>query len=153
MGAAAGVEVETVDLHEPERSLEVSGKQPGTHPERLHFIRLRGPHRHGMGRADLVGHRILETVEIVRAQRGGVELDVADRRPHVERRGRPSESLQRHHCEQVLPGVLLHVIETTRPVDLHRDRTGLDLSLEKMADHPVDLLNIHHADAAHGPAV
>ena len=71
----------------------------------------------------------------------------------MKRRRRPTETSKRNRGQQVLPGVLLHVVEATSPIEHLVDRSEWQLSAEKMANDAIRLLDIDDRDAAHGSVI
>ena len=114
MRSAAGLQV---------RSLNLDGAQ---NPLPLDFLAhaqfrelLRGAVAH-VDRPVVENHLIRGTLRAFQnlfRRFGTAQIDGADFAAEMERNGGPPESLLEHRREQVLPGVLLHVIEAAGPVD------------------------------------
>src|SRR5206468_3372447 len=79
--------------------------------------------------ADLGRDRLAERLEALWRQAARVELDVARFLAEVEGGGAQAEAVLGHRREQVLAGVLLHVIEAPLPVELDPRRAALDRAL------------------------
>ena len=112
VGAAAGAPIETLNRDDPEGALAVRGL-----PEPRGRRRLLEGHLHrpvlGDGR---VGAR-LDLHDLRVAEAGSVEIERGALPAEMHADGRVSEALGDHRGEQVLAGVLLHVVEAARPVD------------------------------------
>ena len=80
MGAAAGVEVEAIDLHQTDLAAEPLGQETRPDSERLHLVDSRAADGHRTRGAYLPSHRILEPAKIVTTERPDIEFDIAHHR-------------------------------------------------------------------------
>ena len=112
MGATAGAPIEIPNRDDPERALAVRSL-----PEPRCRRRLLEGHLHGPVLGDgRVGARLgLHDLRV--AQACGVEIERRALPAEMHAHGRVSEALGDHRGEQVLAGVLLHVVEAACPVD------------------------------------
>src|ERR1044072_4043877 len=80
-------------------------------------------------------------------------LEVAGLCKEVERRRLPAEAIRGDRRQQVLCGVLLHVVEAPRPVEAHRRATGARCRREGGEDLAAAPLYLLHRDRADPAAV
>ena len=153
VGATACIEVEAIDLHQADLTGVSFREGARTNTEGLHLVHLCGADPHRMRREDLLRHRVLEPSQVSIRQRRNIEFDVARRRSKVKGRRRPSESAERDRGQQVLPGVLLHVIKSTSPVENLMNRSERHFAVQEVANNSTDLLDIDDFDPAHGSPI
>src|SRR6516225_11745221 len=129
MRATTRAAVEPLDAHDAQRPLAL-----GRLPQSLRFG----------GLLELNGHRAILAHDLVGAplrfayDRGfdgvGLEIDRGTLGAQMEAEGVQSELLCEDRRKQVLPGVLLHVIEAARPVDRAVDDASLNRRGQPMCD-------------------
>ena len=143
----ARIEVEALDLHETDLPF-VSFRQaasPDGEPGEL--LRRDPARRDGASRPDLRRDGLLEGPEPIRSEARSGQLDVAETLAEVEGRRLPAESILGHGRQEVLPRVLLHVIEAARPVEAKCRRAPGHGAFEEVPDPVRRLLDVEDGDA------
>jgi len=153
VGTTACIEVEAIDLHQADLTGVSFREGARANTEGLHFVHLCVSDPHRMRREDLLRHRVLEPPQVSIQQRRNIEFDVARRRSKVKGRRRPSESAECDRGQQVLPGVLLHVIKSTSPVENLMNRSERRVAVQEVANNSIELLDIDDLDPAHGSPI
>jgi hypothetical protein len=153
MGAATGVEVEALDVDQPDRALGTFGKEARAHTEPLEIGDLGGPVRDRPRSEDLFGDGPFEAIEVVPVKARQVELDIAPAVSEVKGRRAPAEVPQRDCCQHMLAGVLLHMVPAPRPVELEPNRTLGHRLREEMVDSLSSLLHIENLGITEQPVV
>jgi hypothetical protein len=62
----------------------------------------------------------------------------------MNRNGRTAEPLLKHRRQQVLTGVLLHVVESARPIDATMHRARLQFAIDDVNDLIALIADIEH---------
>ncbi len=150
---AAGVQVEALDLDEPDRPFVPFGKASRPDVQSAELRRRDAPEPDRPRGPDLGRDGLLERRELLRPEPRGRELDVANLPAEVERRRLPGEPVLRHRGQEVLAGVLLHVVEPPRPVEADRGGSARDGRGEGVSDLPPTPLDVEDFDAVQGAAV
>jgi hypothetical protein len=121
---------------------EALRQEPRTHAEALEIGYLSSAVGHGTGCQNLSGGDPFQAVEIRPREAGHIELNVACFDSEVEGRGAPAIFPQSHSGQQVLAGMLLHVVPAPRPVELEPNRTLGHRLRQKVTDLLPALLHI-----------
>ncbi len=153
MGAAAGVEVETLDVDQPNGSLETLGQETRPYAELFEIADFGGSVGHFSGCIDFSGNSFFQSVEIVSIEARNVELDIAPVDAEMKGSRPPAEVAQGHGGQHVLAGVLLHVVPATRPVQLQNYRSPRHRLREEVTDLLSVLLYVENDDLADSPVV
>jgi hypothetical protein len=121
VSAAASIEIEAIDLDQPDRPLETIRQAPRPHSETLEIGDLGGAVADGSRGGNCSSNRSFKTIELGTIEARYGKLDVTHVGPEVKGGCAPAEIPQRDRGQNVLSGVLLHVIEASGPVELEPD--------------------------------
>ena len=153
MRAPARVEVDLLDLDQAHVARVVGGEAAAPDVQSLVLVAGYAPRTHGAGSTDFAHDSFLQGRELHALDCRGVELDVAVSGSQVKRRGLPAEAIGRERRDQVLRGVLLHVVEATRPVERELGRTRRHLSIDVVAQLAVEALDLDDAVLVEHPVI
>ena len=124
MRPSAGVAIDSGDLDQANVAGVPLRQSPRAYGERRKDLGADPSGGHRAGGAYFGGDGLFQRGELVGRDSGHVELDVRHLRPQVKGRGGPPEALLGHGGQEVLAGVLLHVVEPARPVQLDPHAAG-----------------------------
>ena len=121
MGSAAGLTVESFDLDRTQDTFALDGLADAGFGQ---FLRSAKPHGHfAVLKNDFVG-AALRVFQLARSQRRRFEIDGGSKAPEMERFGLEAKKFDERGGKQMLAGVLLHVIDPARPIDLALNRAN-----------------------------
>ena len=148
VGPAARAAVEPIDGNDAQGAFAVRGfAQP------LCLGRIFVVHPDGTVLKDDVVGPPLGVENGARLQGAAFEIDAGTLRAQMEAHGMQSEPLFEHGREQMLAGVLLHVIEAAAPIDGALHRLAIERPDEVVRDALPFVGDVQHRDAGDGPGV
>ncbi len=129
--SAAGLEIGAFDLDGAQDSAAVHFL---AYPNLRKLFRSAVSHGYGTIFEDHPVHGALCTLADCVGRLGTVEIDRGDFAAEMKRDGGQSEALLKNRGEEVLPGVLLHVVEAAVPIDAALDGSEFERTIEHVHD-------------------
>jgi len=148
MRAPTGATVETLDDHNPQFAFPARGFPQTLHRGRTLEFHCDWP----VLEDDGIGAPFSFLYDSIIHHRG-LQIDSGTLRAEVEADGMQSEVLREHRREQVLPGVLLHMIEAPVPIENAIDRPIRHRSRHPMRDTFALVDHLNNRDAPDRPGI
>lgn len=120
MSPAAGVEIDALDLNQTNTAVMVRRQSPASHLHLFIATPADAPCCDRNGRPDVGRHLFFECDELRRRELADVEFDVTSLPPQMEGRRLPRPVVGRQGRDQVLRGMLLHMVKPSFPVKLEK---------------------------------
>ncbi len=150
MGSAAGRIIEGLNFHDPDKPFDL-----GRPPQR-HLGDFLGRDEIGFHRPILEDNLIrpaLDPVQNLVRNLPDADLQGGGLRPQVKRLGLALDDFDKGLGQDVLAGVLLHVVQPPRPIDLPENRFSVHVPFEDMDDRPVIVQDLKDRDPVQGSQV